>query len=146
LFDRWGRWCEGQWDNRLGLPRVTWLARLVQYGERMGMMRTASEHVPTDHSDAETVQAYMAWLKPTCAPIYDALMARHRGICAERKLGGSGRGPARGSERYYAEHILKDGTPAGVQRFRRLCEQGYRLFLERAGAEGGQLGNEAMRG
>jgi len=146
LFDRWGRWYEGQWDNRLGLPRVTWLARLVQYGERMGMMRVASEHVPPDHSDAETVQAYMAWLKPTCPPIYDALMARHRGICAERKLDGDGRGLARGSERYYAQHILKDGTPAGVQRFRRLCEQGYRLFLERAGVEDGRRGNEAMRG
>ena len=42
LFDTWARWCERQWDESLGLPRVTWLAKLMQYGERMGVMHSAS--------------------------------------------------------------------------------------------------------
>lgn len=36
-FERWARWCERQWDESLGLPRVTWLAKLMQYGERVGV-------------------------------------------------------------------------------------------------------------
>jgi hypothetical protein len=58
------------------------------------------------------------------------LMARHRGICRERKDAASAR---RGAERYYAACLLEDGTAAGVQRFRRLCEQGYRLYRDGAG-------------
>jgi hypothetical protein len=135
LFDRWGRWCEGQWHNSLGLPRVTWLAKLVQYGERLGVMHAVSEYLPPDHADAEAVNEFMQWLKPTCPPMHAALLARHRGICVERKLDPSGRRLGRGSERHYAANLLADGTPAGVQKFRRLCEQGYRLFQERAGEQ-----------
>jgi hypothetical protein len=36
LFDCWAHWCERQWDESLGLPRATWLAKLMRYGERMG--------------------------------------------------------------------------------------------------------------
>jgi len=131
LFDVWARWSERQWDESLGLPRVTWLAKLMQYGERMGVMHAASEHVPADYADAESVEQYMAWLKGACPPMHAALMARHRGICRERK--GDASGARHGAERYYAACLLEDGTPAGVQRFRRLCEQGYRLYRDGAG-------------
>jgi len=131
LFDTWARWCERQWDESLGLPRVTWLAKLMQYGERMGVMHSASEHLPPDHSDAESVERYMGWLKGACPPMHAALMARHRGICRERKAGAEG--ARQGAERYYAACLLADGSPAGVQRFRRLCEQGYRLYQDGAG-------------
>ena len=129
-FERWADWCERQWDESLGLPRVTWLAKLMQYGERMGPMRAASSLLPPDHSTAEGVEDYMQWLKGTSPPIHGALMARHRGICLEHKAQGSGR---RGAERRYAANLLGDGSAAGVQRFRRLCEQGYRLYQEGAG-------------
>lgn len=66
LFDRWASWCERQWDESLGLPRVTWLAKLMQYGERMGVVHAASSWLPPDDSDAETVETYMGWLKDTC--------------------------------------------------------------------------------
>src|SRR5690242_15097615 len=95
LFDAWAHWCERQWDESLGLPRVTWLAKLMQYGERMGVMRAASEHLPPDHSDAESVEQYMGWLKGACPPMHAALMARHRGICRERKAAD---GTKRGAE------------------------------------------------
>ncbi|HSN17538.1 MAG TPA: hypothetical protein VLV87_04955 [Gammaproteobacteria bacterium] len=131
LFDVWAHWSERQWDESLGLPRVTWLAKLMQYGERMGVMRSASEYLPPDHADAESVEHYMGWLKGACPPIHSALMARHRGICRERKA--TADGARRGAERYYAACLLEDGTPAGVQRFRRLCEQGYRLYRDGAG-------------
>ena len=127
-FEAWARWCERQWDESLGLPRVTWLAKLMQYGERMGVMHAASEQLPPDHSAAEEVEACMGWLKDTCPPIHAALMARHRGICLDRTAA-VGERPR--LEREYALDILGDGTPAGVQRFRRLCEQGYRLFRDR---------------
>ncbi len=129
-FEAWARWCERQWDESLGLPRVTWLAKLMQYGERMGVMHAASEQLPPDHSAAEEVEACMAWLKATCPPIHAALMARHRGICLERKAPAAGPRPRQGLERQYALDLLGDGSPAGVQRFRRLCEQGYRLFRD----------------
>ena len=32
------------------------LDRLMQYGERMGVLRSVSEHLPPDHSDAESVE------------------------------------------------------------------------------------------
>jgi len=128
-FDRWALWCERQWQESLGLPRVTWLAKLVQYGERLGTMRAAVEVLPPDHSDAEGVDAFMEWLRGACPPIHAALLARHRGIVLERKA----LRPARGVEREYAECLLDDGSAAGVQRFRRLCEQGYRLYRDGAG-------------
>jgi hypothetical protein len=53
--------------------------------------------------------------------MHAALMARHRGICRERK------------ERYYAACLLELSSPVGVRRFRRLCEQGYRLYRDDAG-------------
>jgi hypothetical protein len=112
---------------------VTWLAKLVQYGERMGVMRAASEHIPADHTDAESVEQYMGWLKGACPPMYAALMARHRGICRERK---DLHGMRRHAERYYAACLLEDNSPAAVQRFRRLCEQGYRLYRDGAGRPG----------
>lgn len=143
LFDAWAHWCERQWDESLGLPRVTWLAKLMLYGERMGVMRSASEHLPPDHSDAESVEQYMSWLKGACPPMHAALMARHRGICRERKAAG---GAKRGAERYYAACLLEDGTPAGVQRFRRLCEQGYRLYRDGAGRPAIRSGSPLPRG
>ena len=73
----------------------------------------------------------MGWLKGACPPMHAALMARHRGICRERKAGAEG--ARQGAERYYAACLLADGSPAGVQRFRRLCEQGYRLYQDGAG-------------
>jgi hypothetical protein len=131
-FERWAEWSARQWDEALGLPRVTWLAKLVQYGERLGVMHAATEMLPPDHSDAETVNTFMDWLRGACPPIHAALMARHRGICLERKA--HKRASARhGVERYYAECLLDDASPAGVQRFRRLCEQGYRLYRDGAG-------------
>ncbi|MGE5624832.1 MAG: hypothetical protein ACM3ZT_04715 [Bacillota bacterium] len=129
LFERWARWCERQWDESLGLPRATWLAKLMQYGERMGVVHAATSHLPPDHSDAEGVESYMGWLRNSCPPIHAALMARHRGICGEHKAFHR----RRGIERHYASEILGDGSPAGVQRFRRLCEQGYRLCQQVAG-------------
>ncbi|HLW75312.1 MAG TPA: hypothetical protein VKT74_09610 [Gammaproteobacteria bacterium] len=132
LFDLWARWCERQWDESLGLPRVTWLAKLMLYGERMGVVHAASSWLPPDHSDAEAVESYMGWLRSTCPPIHAALMARHRGICAEHKAFPR----RRGAERHYASSLLGDGSTAGVQRFRRLCEQGYRLYQEGAGQPG----------
>ncbi|HEV7164669.1 MAG TPA: hypothetical protein VGO35_04670 [Gammaproteobacteria bacterium] len=131
-FERWAAWSARQWDESLGLPRVTWLAKLVQYGERLGVMHAAAEMLPPDHSDAEAVNGFMEWLRGACPPIHAALMARHRGICLERKTVGGPR-PRHGVERYYAECLLDDGSPAGVQRFRRLCEQGYRLYRDGAG-------------
>jgi hypothetical protein len=107
LFEHWARWYERQWDESLGLPRVTWLAKLMQYGERLGPVRSVNEYLPPDPSGAEAVTAFMDWLKTTCPPVHAALLARHRGICTGR------------------------GGPAGVQRFRRLCEQGYRLLKDR---------------
>ena len=129
-FDHWADWCERQWDESLGLPRVTWLAKLVQYGERLGVMHAATEMLPPDHSDAEGVNSFMEWVRAACPPIHAALMARHRGICIEPK---QTRLPGAPSERRYAEILLKDGSQAGVQRFRRLCEQGYRLYEQGAG-------------
>ncbi|HET7174371.1 MAG TPA: hypothetical protein VFK21_00035 [Gammaproteobacteria bacterium] len=128
-FDRWALWCERQWHESLGLPRVTWLAKLMQYGERLGTMRAAVEVLPPDYSDAEGVDSFMEWLRGACPPIHAALLARHRGIVLERKAVA----PTRGVEREYAECLLDDGSPAGVQRFRRLCEQGYRLYRDGAG-------------
>ncbi|HEV2332712.1 MAG TPA: hypothetical protein VGV16_06075 [Gammaproteobacteria bacterium] len=128
-FDRWALWCERQWQESLGLPRVTWLAKLMQYGERLGTMRAAVEALPPDYSDAEGVDSFMGWLRGACPPIHAALLARHRGIVLERKAVV----PTRGVEREYAECLLDDGSPAGVQRFRRLCEQGYRLYRDGAG-------------
>jgi hypothetical protein len=144
LFDAWAHWYERQWDESLGLPRVTWLAKLMQYGERMGMMRSASEHLPPDHSDAESVEQYMGWLRGACPPMHAALMARHRGICRERKADPDG--ARRGAERYYAACLLEDGSPAGVQRFRRLCEQGYRLYRDGAGRGQSQTGSRLTPG
>ncbi|MFI4920722.1 MAG: hypothetical protein ACHQAZ_03670 [Gammaproteobacteria bacterium] len=132
VFERWAEWSARQWDESLGLPRVTWLAKLVQYGERLGVMHAATELLPPDHSDAEAVNAFMDWLRGACPPIHAALMARHRGICLERKAV-KGPRPRHGVERYYAECLLDDASPAGVQRFRRLCEQGYRLYQDGAG-------------
>lgn len=129
LFDAWARWSERNWDESLGPPRVTWIARLMQWGERMGMRHVASDHLPLDHSEEESVEQYMEWLKKACPPMHAALMARHRGIVIERRLAG----PAKPKESYYAACILEDGSPAGVQRFRRLCEQGYRLYRDGAG-------------
>lgn len=129
LFDSWAMWHERQWDESLCLPRITWLARLMQYGERLGVQHAAREIPPPDHSKEESVEAYMEWLRNACPPMHAALIARHRGICRERK----GTEVRRGAERYYAACLLEDGTPAGVQRFRRLCEQGYRLFRDGAG-------------
>lgn len=131
LFDHWAEWCERQWDESLGLPRVTWLAKLVQYGERLGVMHAATEMLPPDHSDAEGVNSFMEWVRGACPPIHAALMARHRGIYLERKTL-KGEKP-RHVERHYAECLLDDGSAAGVQRFRRLCEQGYRLYRDGAG-------------
>ena len=133
-FDRWARWCERQWDEALGLPRVTWLAKLMQYGERMGVVHAAVTPLPPDHSDAEGVERTMGWLRTTCPPIHAALMARHRGICAEHKAYPR----RRGVERHYASEVLGDGSAAGVQRFRRLCEQGYRLYQQGVGQGAGQ--------
>ena len=132
LFDHWALWCERQWDESLGLPRVTWLAKLVQYGERLGVVQAATEILPPDHSDAEEVNGFMEWLRGACPPIHAALMARHRGICLERKSGKDMR-LRQGAERHYAECLLDDGSAAGVQRFRRLCDQGYRLYRDGAG-------------
>jgi hypothetical protein len=132
VFERWARWCERQWDESLGLPRVTWLAKLMEYGERLGVVHATMSQSPPDHADAEGVVSYMGWLLDTCPPMHAALMARHRGICAERKAEAPRVG-RRGAERHYALSILGDGTPAGVQRFRRLCEQGYRLYRSGAG-------------
>ncbi len=134
-FDHWAAWCERQWDESLGLPRVTWLAKLMQYGERLGVKHSATEYLPPDQSDAEGVNSYMEWLRGACPPIHAALMARHRGICLERKTGKAMR-PRQGAEKHYAECLLDDGSPAGVQRFRRLCEQGYRLYRDGAGRPG----------
>ena len=131
LFDHWAEWCERQWDEALGLPRVTWLAKLVEYGERLGVMHAATSMLPPDHSDAEGVNSVMEWVRDACPPIHAALMARHRGICLERKAL-KGERP-RHVERQYAECLLDDGSAAGVQRFRRLCEQGYRLYRDGAG-------------
>lgn len=64
-----------------------------------------------------------------CPPMHAAPMTRHRGICAERKAYPR----RRGAERHYALDILGDGSLVGVQRFRRLCEQGYRLYTQGAG-------------
>lgn len=133
LFDAWARWCERQWDESLGLPRLSWLSKLMQYGERMGVMHAASEYVPPDHSDAQSVEQYMVWLKGACPPMHAALMARHRGICRERKP--AKRQVSGASESFYAACLLADGSPAGVQRFRRLCEQGYRLYQDGAGVQ-----------
>lgn len=132
LFDHWAVWCERQWDESLGLPRVTWLAKLVQYGERLGVMRAGTEALPPDHADAEGVNSFMEWVRDACPPIHAALMARHRGICLERKARKEER-PRHGVERVYAECLFDDGSQAGVQRFRRLCEQGYRLYRDGAG-------------
>lgn len=132
LFDHWTLWCERQWDESLGLPRVTWLAKLVQYGERLGVMHAATEILPPDHSDAEAVNGFMEWLRGACPPIHAALMARHRGICLERKSGKDMRF-RQGAEKHYALCLLVDGSAAGVQRFRRLCAQGYRLYRDGAG-------------
>lgn len=128
-FDRWALWCERQWQESLGLPRVTWLAKLMQYGERLGVRHAAVEMLPPDYSDAEGVNAFMEWVRGACPPIHAALLARHRGILLERKASR----PPRGVEREYAECLLDDGSAAGVQRFRRLCEQGYRLYRDGAG-------------
>lgn len=129
LFDAWANWCERQWDEQMGLPRVTWLAKLMQYGERVGVIRAAMEPAPYN-CEADDIEHYMAWLKGACPPMHSALMARHRGICRERKAETSA---ARHSERYYAACLLEDNSPSGVQRFRRLCEQGYRLYRDGAG-------------
>ena len=134
LFDHWAVWCERQWDESLGLPRVTWLAKLVQYGERLGVMHAATEVLPPDHSDAEEVNAFMEWVRGACPPIHAALMARHRGICLERKTSRAAR-PRHGVERRYAECLFNDSSNAAVQRFRRLCEQGYRLYGQGAGRD-----------
>lgn len=129
LFEHWARWSERQWDESLGLPRVTWLAKLMQYGERLGPVRSANECQPPDHSGAEVVNTYMGWLKSTCPPVHAALMARHRGICIGRGGRAAWRTP-RNTEKHYAWCVVSDGSPAGVQKFRRLCEQGYRLFKD----------------
>lgn len=104
----------------------------MQYGERMGVVHAAETCLPPDDSDAEAVESYMGWLRGTCPPIYAALMARDRGICAEHKAFPR----RRGVERHYAASLLGDGSPAGVQRFRRLCELGYRLYQQGAGRMG----------
>lgn len=132
LFDHWADWCERQWDESLGLPRVTRLAKLVQYGERLGVMHAATEASPPDHSDAEAVNSFMEWMRDACPPIHAAVMARHRGICLERKTRRLER-PRHGVERVYAECLLDDGSDAGVPRFRRLYEQGSRLYGDGAG-------------
>ena len=129
LFEHWARWCERQWDESLGLPRVTWLAKLMQYGERLGPVRSVSEYLPPDPTGAEAVNACMDWLKTTCPQVHAALLARHRGICTSRGGRTAWRAP-RNTEKHYAWCVVADGSPAGVQKFRRLCEQGYRLFKD----------------
>jgi hypothetical protein len=62
--------------------------------------------------------------------MHAALMARHRDICRERKGVHVMRHHA---ERYYAACLLEVSSPVGVRRFRRLCEQGYRLYRDGAG-------------
>jgi hypothetical protein len=96
----------------------------------VGVVSTSRQTTPT----RSRWKQYMGWLKCACPPMYAALMARHRGICRERK---DVQGMRRHAERYYASCLLEDSSPAGVQRFRRLCDQGYCLYRDGAGQAAG---------
>lgn len=125
-FDRWAAWCEGQWEQALGLPGETTLSRVGRFGIRVGVAHAGNE--PEIHDEPETVSAIMEeWAIARPYP-HSALMARHRriirGIKITQLTEADGK-PKRFRDSDFALLIVGSQGKAGTQAFRRLCLQGY---------------------
>lgn len=125
-FDRWAAWCEGQWEQALGLPAETLLSRVSRFGIRVGVARAGNE--PEIHDEPEIVSALMEeWV--VAEPLsHRALMARHRRIIRGIKIAQltdeQGK-PKRFRDSDFALLILGSSSHSSRKAFQRLCTRGY---------------------
>jgi hypothetical protein len=111
-FDEWAAWIRTEQYEHLGLPANTWLARLILYGERMGLVNYAATPDDADELFQRISSLMESWV--TSDPqLYRALVARH---CD------------RMTDKQGAKVVYGDNLESFRKAFQRLCLQGYEML------------------